>query len=250
MVEKPKYKTIVMSDVHLGSKWSAAEQAAAFIKQNSCQTLILCGDIIDGWAILRGKKEKWKRKHTAFVAAILNIAPTTKVIYLRGNHDDFLDRLLPLEFLNISVRENMIYESCGRKYFVLHGDIFDTVTSNFRWLSRLGDMGYSMLLWYNKIYNWRRVRKGLPYESIARKIKDRVKESVSSISNYEQSLVELAKAKGCDGVICGHIHRPEISDMGGIQYLNSGDWVESMSALVESWDGEWSLQYNKEEESQ
>ncbi len=243
-VQKPidtKYKTIVISDVHLGSKWSEAKAATRFIKQNSCQTLILCGDIIDGWAILRGSGQKWKRKHTNFISAILDVATTTKVFYVKGNHDDFLERLIPIKFLNISVVGDMLYESCGKRYFVLHGDIFDKVTSRFGWLSKLGDIGYSMLLWYNKIHNWRRIRKGLPYESIARKVKNKVKERVSSMSGYETQLVELARSKGCDGVICGHIHRPEISDMGGIQYLNSGDWVESCSALVESHDGEWSL---------
>ena len=240
-----KYKTIVISDVHLGAKWSAAEEVTQFVRQNSCQTLILCGDIIDGWAIMRGKKQKWKRKHTDFIAAILDIAITTKVVYIRGNHDDFLYRLIPLEFLNISVCEDMIYESCGRKYFVLHGDIFDKVTSEFGWLSKLGDVGYSVLLWYNKIHNFWRTRRGLPYVSIARKVKDKVKTKVSSLSNYETQLTELARSKVCQGVICGHIHRPEILDMGGIEYLNSGDWVESLSALVEDWDGNWKLVFTE-----
>ncbi len=240
---RTKYKTVVISDVHLGAKWSAVKEATQFIRENSCETLILCGDIIDGWVIMRGKKQKWKRKHTDFIAAILDIAIKTRVVYIRGNHDDFLYRLMPLEFLNISVIEDMIYESCGKRYFVLHGDIFDKVTSNFRWLSKLGDIGYSVLLWYNKIHNFWRLRKGLPYVSIARKVKDKVKNSVSSMSNYESQLTELARSKGCQGVICGHIHRPEIVDMNGIEYLNSGDWVESLSALVEDWDGNWSLVY-------
>ncbi|MFI3282561.1 MAG: UDP-2,3-diacylglucosamine diphosphatase [Rikenellaceae bacterium] len=239
--EPTKYKTIVISDVHLGSKWSAAKEATRFIKQNSCDTLILCGDIIDGWAILRGSGQKWKRRHTNFVSAILDLPSTTKVIYIRGNHDDFLERLIPLEFLNICVKEDMIYESFGKKYYVLHGDVFDKVTSGMSWLAKLGDIGYSMLLWYNRIHNHRRIRKGLPYESFARKVKNKVKASVSYISDFEAQIADLARAKGCDGVICGHIHHPEITDMKGIKYLNSGDWVESLSALTQDHDGNWEL---------
>ncbi len=243
--EPTKYKTIVISDVHLGSKWSATKEATRFVKQNSCDTLILCGDIIDGWAILRGSKQKWKRRHTNFVSAILDLPSTTKVIYVKGNHDDFLDRLVPLKFLNISVVEDFVYESFGKKYHVHHGDIFDTVTSTFSWLAKLGDIGYSMLLWYNKIYNYRRIRKGLPYESVARKIKHKVKASVSYISDYEDKITELARSKGCDGVICGHIHHPEISEMNGITYLNSGDWVESLSALTQDHNGNWELYFHE-----
>ncbi len=243
--EQTKYKTIVISDVHLGSKWSATKEATRFIKQNSCETLILCGDIIDGWAILRGKSQKWKRRHTNFVAAILEIATTTKVIYVRGNHDDFLERLIPLEFLNISVVEDMIYESFGKKYYVLHGDIFDNITSHWGWLAKLGDVGYSMLLWYNKFHNRNRIRKGLPYESIASKVKNKVKASVSYISDYEGKITTLAQSRGCQGVICGHIHHPEISDMNGVQYLNSGDWVESLSALTEDHEGKWELHFHE-----
>ncbi len=242
---KPKYKTVVLSDIHLGSRWSATKEATRFIKQNSCETLILCGDIIDGWAILRGKKQKWKRRHTNFVKAILDIAPTTKVIYVRGNHDDFLDRVLPMEFLNIQIVDHLIYESFGVKYFVTHGDIFDKITTQFGWLSKLGDIGYHLLLNYNKFHNARRIRKGLPYESLARKVKNKVKASVSYISDYEKELVRIAKDRGCGGVICGHIHHPEISTLDGIRYLNSGDWVESLSALVETHEGEWGLRFHE-----
>ncbi|MFR9603352.1 MAG: UDP-2,3-diacylglucosamine diphosphatase [Rikenellaceae bacterium] len=244
-VKAAKYKTIVISDVHLGSKWSATKEATRFIKQNSCDTLILCGDIIDGWAIMRGSKQKWKRRHTNFISAILDLPTTTKVIYVKGNHDDFLERLIPIKFLNISVVEDLVYESFGKKYHVHHGDIFDKVTATFSWLAKLGDIGYSVLLWYNKIHNYRRIRKGLPYESVARKIKHKVKASVSYISDYEDKITELARSKGCDGVICGHIHHPEISEMNGITYLNSGDWVESLSALTQDHDGNWELYFHE-----
>ncbi len=238
---KCKYKTIVMSDVHLGSKWSKSEEATRFIRENSCENLILCGDIIDGWAIMRGSRAKWKRSHTNFISALLDIADRTKVIYIRGNHDDFLDRVIPLSFLNLQIVHNYTYESCGKRYFVMHGDVFDKVTSSMSWLSKIGDVGYSLLLMFNKYYNNRRLRKGLPYYSIAQKIKHKVKSSVSFISNFEDNVVNVAKTHHCDGVICGHIHHPEIKNIRGVEYLNSGDWVESMSALAEDYEGNWSL---------
>ncbi len=246
---KPKrYKTIVLSDIHLGSKWSASCEAAKFLRNNSCQTLILNGDIIDGWAIMRGSKEKWKRRHTAFVQEILNISHDTNIIYIRGNHDDFLTRLIPMHFSNISMLEDCTIESGGKRYLVLHGDIFDNVTSSARWLSKLGDIGYSILLMINNMYNRRRIRQGKEGSSFASNIKQRVKSSVSAMSDFEKNLANLARSKGCDGVICGHIHRPEIKMIDGVEYLNSGDWIESLSALVEDFEGHWSLQFSEKEE--
>ncbi len=239
--EAKRYKTIVISDVHLGSRWSSTKEATRFLRKNSCDTLILCGDIIDGWAIMRGNKPKWKRKHTNFIKTLLDISLDTKIVYIQGNHDDFLTMILPIDFGNISIVNDYVYESFGKRYYVLHGDIFDSITSSMKWISKLGDLGYSALLWYNKIHNRRRIRKGLPYVSIASKIKQKVKASVSYISDFEDNLIEIAKAKSCDAVICGHIHHPEIKDIKGINYLNSGDWVESLSALVEDHSGNWSL---------
>ncbi len=239
--EKKMYKTIVISDVHLGSKWSAATEATRFIRENSCERLILCGDIIDGWAILRGSKAKWKREHTDFIAAVLDISTNAEVIYVKGNHDDFLDRLVPLSFANISVVSDYTLRSGGKDYFVLHGDIFDNVTTSMRWLAKAGDVGYSILLFLNKIFNFLRKTLGLHYISFASQIKQRVKSSVSKISNFEQNLADLAHSKRCHGVICGHIHRPEIKLLGEVEYLNSGDWIESLSALVEDFDNRWSL---------
>jgi UDP-2,3-diacylglucosamine pyrophosphatase LpxH len=235
------YRTIVLSDIHLGSKWSKAREATRFLKHHSCETLILCGDIIDGWAILRGKRAKWKRRHTNFIKALLSIAHDTRIVYVRGNHDDFLDRVIPVNFMGISIVRDWIYASGGKRYYVLHGDVFDRVTSTMGWLSRAGDVGYSMLLWFNKIYNRRRVKNGLPYYSIAGEIKQRVKASVSRISEFEQHVVELARRKECDGVICGHIHHAEMRMIDGIEYLNAGDWVESLSALTEDYSGVWNI---------
>ncbi len=241
--EVKKYKTVVVSDVHLGSKWSKATAATQFLQENSCERLILCGDIIDGWAIMRGSKTKWKREHTDFVKAVLDISLDTQVIYIRGNHDDFLDRMVPLVFANIEVLNDYTLLSGNKRYFVLHGDIFDNVTTSAKWLSKAGDVGYSLLLKFNRIYNFICIKRGLPHVSFASNIKQRVKKSVSKISNFEQNLVDLTRSKHCDGVICGHIHHPEIKNMDGVLYLNAGDWIESCSALVEDFDGNWSLKF-------
>ncbi len=240
--ENPKkYKTIVISDVHLGSKWSKTKEANEFLRNNSCEKLILCGDIIDGWAIMRGNKVKWRKRHTNFIKTLLDLSHTTQIIYIRGNHDDFLDRVVPMNFLNMEIVKDHIHESFDKRYFVLHGDLFDSVSSNMKWLAKLGDMGYSALLMFNRYYNQRRIRRGLPYRSIAKIIKAKVKTSLSYIDKFESSIIALAKNKECDGVICGHIHHPEIKYIKGVTYLNSGDWVESLSALTEDFEGNWSV---------
>lgn len=247
MPETKHFKTIVMSDIHLGSKWSKAKEANRFLKYHTCDTLILCGDIIDGWELVRGRREKWKRRHTNFISRLLELQHDTQIIYLRGNHDDFLDRVLPLRFANVSVLKDYVYTSGGKHYYVLHGDIFDHVTSSMKWLAKVGDVGYSLLMGFNRLYNRRRQRRGLPYYSVSQKIKQKVKASVSYISDFEKHLVEVARQKGCAGIICGHIHQADKRTIDGILYLNSGDWVESMTALAEDYDGNWEiLRYDAE----
>jgi UDP-2,3-diacylglucosamine pyrophosphatase LpxH len=240
---KTHYKTIVISDVHLGTKGSKAKEVARFLKQFTCENLILNGDIIDGWQLK--KSGSWKRKHTRFFNRILKMIEqtNTKVFYLRGNHDDFLDQILPLKIGNLSIQTDMIYESHGKKYFVTHGDVFDSITTNLRWIAYLGDMGYTFLLWLNRILNHYRYRRGLPYFSLSQYVKNKVKSAVSYIDQYEEELAKMAKSKNCDGIICGHIHKPENRTINGIEYLNSGDWVETLSALAEDHEGNWQLIY-------
>lgn len=248
MNQKKHHKTIVLSDIHLGSKWSKAKEVTRYLKENTCDTLILCGDIIDGWQLMRGKKAKWKKRHSNFIKLLLDIQHDTKIIYLRGNHDDFLDRILPLQFQNIKIVKDYIHTSNGKRFYVIHGDVFDMVTSRYSWLSKIGDVGYTLLMWVNKYYNNRRLKKGLPYYSLSREVKKRVKASVSYISDYEKHIVEIARKKKCDGVICGHIHHPEKAYYDEILYLNSGDWVESLSALTEDYDGNWEVVMYAQEE--
>jgi UDP-2,3-diacylglucosamine pyrophosphatase LpxH len=239
---KHKYRTIVVSDVHLGTTGSKAEEATAFLKQNSCEKLILNGDIIDGWQLK--KYGSWQKKHTGFIRIVLRMMEKedTKVIYIRGNHDDFLDQIMPLIVgKNFQIRRDYILTSGRKRFFVTHGDIFDSITSNMKWLAYLGDIGYTFLLWVNKFYNQYRSLRGLHYYSLSQAIKQKVKLAVNFISDFEEKLSELAKSRKCDGIICGHIHKPDIKVYDGILYMNSGDWVESMSALVEDHNNVWSL---------
>lgn len=239
-----QFRTIVLSDIHLGTAGSKAKEATEFLRNYSCQKLILNGDIIDGWQLKQ--YGTWKKKHTAFFKTVLRqiVHYNTKVVYLRGNHDDFLDQVMPLKVgKNFSIRKDYTFNSGDKKFYVTHGDVFDSITSQMKWLAYLGDIGYTFLLWINKFYNNYRNWRGLPYYSLSQLIKSRIKQAVSYISDYEQKLTELARARNCDGVICGHIHQPAIREFDGIIYMNSGDWVESLSALVEDHDGSWSLLY-------
>lgn len=235
------YKTIVLSDVHLGTSGSKAKEVSTFLKYNSCDRLILNGDIIDGWQLQ--KSGKWKKQHTRFFKRILQLIEKhkTQVIYLRGNHDDFLDQVIPIQFGNIKVQRDYIHQSGNKKFYVVHGDVFDSVTSQLKWVARLGDVGYTFLLWLNQVYNSYRTKRGLPYYSLSQAVKQKVKTAVNYISDFEEQIVLLAEIKKCDGIICGHIHHPAIKTIKNIVYMNSGDWVESLTALVEDYQNNWSV---------
>jgi len=164
-----RYRTIVISDIHLGTSDSKAKELVRFLKRNVCNKLILNGDIIDGWRLRRGGV--WKKKHTRFVRVVLKMMERygTEVIYVRGNHDDFLDNFIPFAAGKFTIVKDYIYESESKKYWILHGDVFDSITTNLRWLAKLGDIGYTLLLWINKVYNNYRVKRGLPYYSLSKK---------------------------------------------------------------------------------
>ena len=247
-MKQAMFRTIVLSDLHLGTAGSKAREVTDFLKYHSCQKLILNGDIIDGWQLRQ--QGAWKKKHTAFFKAVLKqiVHHDTKVIYLRGNHDDFLDQVLPMQVgRNFRIQRDYLLTSPTpggkRQFYITHGDVFDSITSHMKWLAYLGDIGYMFLLWINKLYNQYRAWRGLPYYSLSQTVKQRIKTAVSYISDYEEKLTELARARHCDGIICGHIHQPAIRDINGLTYMNSGDWVESLSALVEDHQGHWSLLY-------
>lgn len=243
---KPHFKTIILSDIHLGIRNSRVKEVVDFLSAHKCDTLILNGDIIDGWQLK--KSGEWKKKHTSFFRIIMKYMHkyNTKVIYLRGNHDDFLEEILPFSFGQFVIKRNHILQSGPKKYYVVHGDIFDSITTNLKWLAKLGDIGYTFLLWINRHYNHYRLRRGKSYYSLSQVVKAKVKSAVSFISDYEEQLCEVAKANDCEGVICGHIHQAADKQIGTVHYLNSGDWVETMSALVETHDGEWKIFYYNE----
>ncbi len=238
---KTFYKTIVLSDIHLGIRASKAKEVLHFLKQHKCETLILNGDIIDGWQLR--KNGKWKKQHSNFFKHIIGLTSKNKckIIYLRGNHDDFLEEIMPLKIGNFSIRKYYVHYGVHKKYFVTHGDIFDNVTSKLKWIAKLGDVGYTFLLWLNRHYNTYREKRGLPYYSLSQVVKAKVKSAVSFISDYETELAKVARARKCHGIICGHIHQPAIKLIDGIEYLNSGDWVESLTALVEDVEGNWKI---------
>ncbi len=241
-----RVRTAILSDVHLGTPHSKADEAAHFLKHVRCDRLILNGDIIDGWRLRRDGR--WTKAHTRFIRRVLTLVQKkdTEVVYLRGNHDDFLARLLPMTFERIQLVEDCVLETNRGRYLVLHGDVFDGVVKNMVFLAHLGDMGYALLLRLNRAYNaWRRLR-GKEYFSLSAAIKARVKQAVSFIGNFETQIASLARERNCVGVICGHIHTPADKQIDGVHYLNSGDWVETMSAIVEHEDGRFELIYFKD----
>lgn len=242
--KRPKFscRTVFLSDIHLGTPDSKADEVVDFLKHIKCEKLILNGDIIDGWALRRGGK--WNNRHSRFIRKVLKMTEKddTEVIYLRGNHDEILERFLPLSFGKIKFTKEHIHTTrAGKRYLVVHGDGFDSVSTNHRWLASLGAVGYNFLLRVNRFYNLWRSWRGKEYFSLSKSVKARVKTAVSFIDRYEELLQELARHKECDGIICGHIHTPEDKQVGEIHYLNSGDWVESLTAIIEHHDGRMEL---------
>ena len=240
-MNKLRVRTVIISDVHLGTAESKVREVNHFLRNVRCEKLILNGDIIDGWQLRR--RGQWTKAHTRFIRLVLKKLEKrdTEIIYLRGNHDDILSRFLPLEFERLSVVEDYVHEGVRGRYLVLHGDVFDSITSNFVFLSYLGDWGYNVLLKINRAYNVWRSWRGLEYWSLSKAIKARVKEAVNHVSKFETHIADLARQRHCIGVMCGHIHTPADKMLGDVHYLNSGDWIESLTALVEHWDGRFEL---------
>ena len=240
------YKTIILSDIHLGTKSCQADKVNHFLKHAEADRIILNGDIIDGWNLKR--QGGWKDEHTRFLRIILKRVEKKRaeVIYLRGNHDDILGRFLPMRFGNLSIVEEFIHETKNGRYLVVHGDVFDAISQKTKWLAVLGDIGYRALMQLNRVYNKYRSWRGKEYFSISKLIKAKVKSAVNYISNFEQEIQLLAKRKNCTGIMCGHIHTPADKMIGDIHYLNSGDWVESATALVEHFDGRFEILEYKE----
>jgi UDP-2,3-diacylglucosamine pyrophosphatase LpxH len=226
-----KYKTIIVSDIHLGTKDSQAKEFIEFLDNYSCNTLILNGDIIDAWALERGSK--WRKQHTKVIKKLLTISKNTKLIYLRGNHDDFIKDFFKVSIKgNIEILEDYKLKIGSKNYLVFHGDILDVFSSTWKWVAKLGSIGYDLALSINTFYNRYRKLRGKPYLSISRQIKHKVKQAVSFINNFEENACKIAKQRNCEGAICGHIHTADNKVLNGVHYLNSGDWVESKTAIL------------------
>lgn len=238
-----KYKALFISDLHLGTKFSQADRLLDFLRDYESDKLYLVGDIIDGWAIKR--KFNWSQESSDVIQKILRKARKgTQIYYITGNHDEFLRPFIPLllgERLHIA--NSAIYETNdGKKYYITHGDFFDSITMTKKWITYLGDLGYDLLLHLNKYINKARKALGIgKYWSLSKYVKDNVKKSVSFITGFEDILAMHAKKEGFDGIICGHIHKAENKMIDTIHYLNCGDWVENCSAIGQREDGEWEI---------
>jgi UDP-2,3-diacylglucosamine pyrophosphatase LpxH len=236
-----KFRTIWISDVHLGTTGCQAARLLEFLRATESETLYLVGDIIDGWQLRR--RWFWDQVHNNVVQTVLKKAKKgTEVIFVPGNHDEVVRQFIDLDFGGIRIRDELIHTTAqGKRMLVLHGDRFDGVIACAKWLAYVGDGLYTMILKFNQWLNSWRARAGLPYWSLSQYLKLKVKNAVNYITSFEDALAAEAKKRGLDGVICGHIHKPEIRDIGGITYCNDGDWVESLSALVEDHTGELRL---------
>ncbi len=238
---KLRARTVFISDVHLGMPDCKAAQASHFVRNTLCDKLVMNGDIIDAWHLKR--LGGWNKAHTHFIRTVLRKMEkeNTQIIYLRGNHDDILDRFIPIRLDNFLIGDEHIHKTKHGDYLVVHGDGFDHVTTNHPWIAKLGGIGYNILLRVNRAYNWYRQVRGKESFSLSRWVKLKVKSAVSFVGRYEEQLQELAKAKGCKGIICGHIHSPANKIVGNTHYLNSGDWVESLTAILEYDNGEFEV---------
>ena len=238
------YRSIFVSDVHLGTKDCKAEQLNNFLKHNSCDTLYLVGDIIDAWKIQQNKW-RWKQSHTNVVRRVLGHAKRgTRVVFIAGNHDEFLRPMIPYGFSFGSIEIHNQTEHIGvdgKHYLVTHGDLFDGITRLAPWIAFLGDKAYDIVLSLNNKFNWIRRRMGFGYFSLSQYLKYKVKKAVDFVFKFEENLANYCKKRGFDGVICGHIHHAEIKEINGVMYMNDGDWVESCTALVEHWNGQWEI---------
>lgn len=238
MSNKKHYRAVFISDVHLGSRGSQAELLLELLKSHTCDHLYLVGDIIDLWALKR--RIFFPQAHVDVVRRIMKIASQgVPVTYIIGNHDDALRNLIPLTIGNVTLDDEYIHRAAdGRRYLVIHGDQFDQVVRHAKWVALLGDVAYDLLMRSNHIVNFVRRKFNLCHWSLSAYLKARVKQAVNFVGSYEDAVVKAIKDKAVDGVICGHIHTPAIKVMDGYYYINTGDWVESITAVVEDEHGE------------
>jgi len=236
-----KYRALFISDVHLGARGCQAERLLDFLRYHDAETIFLVGDIVDGWQIKSGWY--WPQAHNDVVQKMLRKARKgARVVYVPGNHDEFLREYYGTHFGGIEVVERAIHVAAdGRRYLVTHGDQFDLVVTQARWLALLGDKAYDTAILLNRWFNAVRRRFGFPYWSLSQWAKQKVKNAVNYIGDFERTLAAEAQRHSADGVICGHIHHAAIHDRFGVRYLNCGDWVESCTAIAEHADGRFEI---------
>lgn len=234
---KRHYRTVWISDVHLGTRGCNAALLLDLLRSTECEVLYLVGDIVDGWRLRKGWY--WPDAHNEVVRRVLKMAHRgTRVVLIAGNHDEMLRPYAGMNFGGVQVALDAIHLTAdGRRLLVTHGDEFDAVVLYARWLAFLGDKAYALLLRANVMFNAVRRRFKLPYWSLSAYLKKRVKNAVQFICAYEEAVAAAARERQVDGVVCGHIHSAEIRQIGDITYYNDGDWVESCTALVEEPDG-------------
>ncbi len=231
------YRTLWISDLHLGTPGCQAQALLDFLRRTECETLFLVGDIVDGWQLRR--QWYWPQAHNDVVQKLLRKARKgTRVIFIPGNHDEFARKYLHNSFGGIEVADEWIHLTAdGRRLWIIHGDLFDGVIQCAKWLAYLGDSLYEFTLRLNRHLNSARARMGLPYWSLSGFLKLKVKRAVSYVSQFEDAVAREARKRGVHGVVCGHIHHAEMREIDGILYANDGDWVESLTALAEHADG-------------
>jgi UDP-2,3-diacylglucosamine pyrophosphatase LpxH len=246
MVERPadaavRVRTLFLSDIHLGTKGCQAETLLDFLRCYDADTIYLVGDIVDGWQLKAGWF--WPQAHNDVVQKLLRKARKgTRLVYIPGNHDEFLRDYYGTHLGGIEVVEDAIHVTAnGMRYLVIHGDLFDVVIRHARWLALLGDRAYDLAIWLNTHFNAIRRAFGLTYWSLSQWAKLKVKNAVNFIGAFEQALAGEARRRGADGVICGHIHHAVIRGNGDISYINCGDWIESCTAVVEHFDGRFEI---------
>lgn len=240
---KNKYRSIFVSDIHLGSKNAKADMLLDFLKHNSANSYYIIGDFIDCWQI-KQNKWKWKKSHTEVIRKFLKLSKHSRVVYVIGNHDEVIRPYLShgISFGKIDFVNKIDHIGIdGKRYLVIHGDMFDGISELAPWLSFLGDKAYDLLLDLNSKYNWLRHKLGFGYWSFSKVLKKKVKGAVDFVFKFEENITEYCRRKFYDGVICGHTHSVEIKSINGIYYINSGDFVESCSAIVEHFDGTFEI---------
>ena len=231
------YRTLFLSDLHLGTRDSQAHLVLDMLRHVNADTIYLVGDIIDGWQMSGGWY--WPQSHNDVIQKLLRkVRRGARMVFVPGNHDEFLRQFFGLSFGGIEIRRNAIHTAAdGKRYLITHGDEFDVVVRHSKWLAHLGDWAYTTALFINTYFNRARRTFGLPYWSFSAWAKLKVKNAVSFIGSFENELANEARRRGVDGVICGHIHHPVIREFHGAVYVNIGDFVESCSLVVEHWDG-------------